>query len=337
MERIVKHALNQNDPGWYLSPEKQLLQLDTALHRAREDGASIDMAACLVERGRCLESLWQPQDALEAYQQAEQVIAPRDEEDAIAVRCRARLGSAAIHYAHADYAQALQDWQWALRMARLAGHDLATGEALLGLGRICLALGRADAALSYNEQALRMPNLDTRVQAMILLNVVSNLHALGRFNEMAQRLRLVEQLIASTPGLPFLAEWHAYCGMACCGLGDLSTARPHLRRAVALADGANNHWIRAFASLQLGKLQVRTRDFVGARKSLGQAQEIGESLGLAHTLMDIHHAQSQLCETMGNVAEAFEHHKLYHYYHEWAHDGLRRDLVRDLLPRAIAA
>ncbi|GLS04285.1 hypothetical protein GCM10007860_14320 [Chitiniphilus shinanonensis] len=327
-------ASNYQDNGWYLSPEKQLLHLDGAMQRAVESAAPLDLASCLVERGRCLESLWQPQHALDAYQQAEEVIAPQPGDAAILVRCRARLGSAAIHYAHADYAQALEDWQWALRMARLAGHDLAAGEALLGLGRICSALGRADAALSYNEQALRMPDLDSRVQAMVLLNVVSNLNALGRFGDMAQRLRQVEQLIACTPGLPFIAEWHTYCGMACAGLGDLSSARPHLRRAVALADGANNHWIRAFASLQLGKLLARTRDFVGARRWLTQAQEIGEGLGLAHTLMDIHHAQSQLCEMMGNVAEAFEHHKLYHHYHEWAHDGLRRELVRELLPRA---
>ncbi|BCL74493.1 hypothetical protein JHS3_02290 [Jeongeupia sp. HS-3] len=311
--------------AWYLQPGQHLAEIDRLLTRA----APPQRAAYLVERGRCLEALWQPQAALRAYDDAAALALP----DAT-VRCRAHLGAAAIHYAHADYGQALGAWQQALPLARGDGDEAAIGEALLGLGRICQAFGGADAALSYNAQALQsaQASADVRVQAMIALNVVSSLNALRRYDEMSDSLAQAAMLIAQTPGQPFLAEWQVYAGIAAAATHRLGKARQHYDAALALADGANNHWVRAFALLHLGLLQLRLHDGRGALASLYAAREIGEAMGTAHTLMDIHQAISQAHETLGNIAEAFEQHKLYYQYYRWTSEGLRRDALQAILP-----
>ncbi|GHD55597.1 hypothetical protein [Jeongeupia chitinilytica] len=309
--------------AWYLQPGRQLVEIDRLL--AAPEAPSVQ-AARLIERGRCLEALWQPQSALTAYAEADGLLATADTADA-ALRCRSRLGAAAIHYAHADYAAALQAWQQALPLA--LDDALATSEALLGVGRVCQALGDAEAALRYNAAALRAASTagDGRVQAMIALNVVASLNALGRYEEMAVTLADAARLIAATPGRPFEAEWQVYAGIVAQASNRLRDAGRSLDTALALADGANNHWVRAFALLQQGKLCTRLHDGRGALAALHAAREIGETMGIAHTLMDIHGQLAKVNEAQGNLGDALEHCKLHHQYYRWTHDGLNRDAL----------
>ncbi|KAF0812667.1 hypothetical protein IGB42_02959 [Andreprevotia sp. IGB-42] len=325
-----------SDDRWYTSPQQQLAVTDAHLREATNDADQLGVAAGLIERGRCLEALWQPQLALQAYHDARQLISNEPGPWAQALLCRSCLGSAALHYAHADYALALADWQQALALAEAAGDTAMQGEALVGLGRICQVWERADAALSYNQRALAMPGMDARLQAMAVLNLVSSLNTLQRYAQMPDWLAQARSLIAAAPGEPFLAEWHMYAGIATGEAGDLAAARNHIDSALALAAGANNHWARVFCLIQQGRLQMRTRQWAEARQALELALHDAESLGLAHTLKDIHHALSQLCEAQGNIPDAFEHHKLFHQYHAWAYDGLRQQQLRDILPDALA-
>ncbi|WP_432721699.1 hypothetical protein R0381_002211 [Jeongeupia wiesaeckerbachi] len=309
--------------AWYLQPGRQLAEIDRLL--ARPDAPPLQ-AARLIERGRCLEALWQPQSALNAYTEADGLLGTSD----TALRCRTRLGAAAIHYAHADYAAALQAWQQALPLA--ADDALAKSEALLGLGRICQALGGAEPALHYKAAALRAAGAagaagDSRVQAMIALNVVASLNALGRYDEMAVTLAEAAPQIAATPGRPFEAEWQVYASIVAQANNRLRDAGRCLDIALALADGANNHWVRAFALLQQGQLRTRLHDGRGALDALHAAREIGEPMGIAHTLMDIHGQLAKVNEAQGNLGDALEHCKLHHQYYRWTHDGLNRDAL----------
>ncbi|AOY01741.1 hypothetical protein [Jeongeupia sp. USM3] len=311
--------------AWYLQPGRQLAEIDRLLTRPEAPQLH---AARLIERGRCLEALWQPQSALNAYAEADGLLGSGD----TVLRCRLQLGAAAIHYAHADYAAALQAWQLALPLA--ANDALATSEALLGLGRVCQALGGADAALGYNASALSAANAagDSRLQAMVALNVVASLNALGRYDEMAATLADAARLIAATPGRPFEAEWQVYAAIVAQAGNRLREAGRGLEIALALADGANNHWVRAFALLQLGRLRARLHDGRGALAALHAAREIGEAMGIAHTLMDIHAQLARINEAQGNLGDALEHCKLHHQYYRWAHEGLNRDLLAMLVP-----
>ncbi|MBM3116240.1 hypothetical protein [Jeongeupia naejangsanensis] len=306
--------------AWYLQPGRQLAEIDLLL--ARSDAPSLK-AARLIERGRCLEALWQPQSALNAYAEADALLGQADG----ALRCRTRLGAAAIHYAHADYAAALQAWQQALPLA--ADDALATSEALLGLGRVCQALGSAESALHFKAAALRAAGTagDSRVQGMIALNVVASLNALGRYDEMAITLADAAQQITATPGRPFEAEWQVYASIVAQAGNRLRDAGRSLDTALALADGANNHWVRAFALLEQGKLRARLHDGRGALVALNAAREIGESMGIAHTLMDIHGQLAKVNEAQGNLGDALEHSKLHHQYYRWTHDGLNHNLL----------
>ncbi|WP_148714437.1 hypothetical protein [Chitinolyticbacter meiyuanensis] len=319
------------DNGWYLTPQQQLRQAEVAIGRAADAADPLALAGGLLDAGRCLEALWQPQQALHAFEEAQSAAARLDGPQAGQLRCHARLGSAAIHYAHADYARALGDWGQALTLADAVHDPVAQGEALVGIGRICQVWNRADAALGLQQRALALPGLDARMQAMVALNVVSNLNALHRHHEMLGQLAEARALIDATPGTPFLAEWHVYCALAHAGIGTLQISRRHLDAALALADGANNHWARAFCLLETGKLAMRAHQPVVARQALEQALEIAEALGLVHTLKDIHQALTQLCEQQGNVAEAFEHHKLFHQYYAWAQQGMQHSLLSDWL------
>ncbi len=213
---------------------------------------------------------------------------------------------AAVNLELANYDDALRGFSQALGHHQELDDAKGAGRSLSGIGTLYSALGRADLASKYLNEALQARRLakDGRGQLATLRQIARLHRTAGRWHD-AATMDLQALTIATAPSdratvLIALTRDHL-------GSGDLPQAKRVLDDALVNAAQAGSPLLLASTALVAGDLNLSEKRYVQAVKHYHDAQSVFESLHVDHLNADALHGLAQSALAQAKYEQAIEY------------------------------
>ncbi len=222
------------------------------------------------------------------------------------------IGSIFCHYG--DHSAAVDHLSAALKIYQEIGDQPGEGMALNNLGDVHSLLANYVAAYDCRRASLAIyQKIESRgVIPTILCSLAEDQYHLGRYEESRDNYQHAFLLARTAGDARIEAEALARLGQLAQRSGDYDKAQEQHRQALTIARGASDGECESLALYHLGLCSRDTGDFPGARQWLNQAAALAEGLQEKKRAYEAHEALADVCARLGDLAGAYEHHRLFH-------------------------
>lgn len=229
-------------------------------------------------------------------------------------RASVALNNAAIVYNFlGDYASALELYTKSLELCQTLDYREGIARALKNIGVTHFEMKHYHEALEYLQQALGFKELtdEPQLHSYTLVDIARCYKALDNTNEALSYVTRGLQLAETVENRTGIADALDELGVLHLERGNLNEAQQCLDRAL---------WIKRDISEPPGQMTTQLRRSVLflaqdkpdlALRVLQEALELAETIGSKTGLYQTHLALSETYEKMGDIALAFQHHKMY--------------------------
>ena len=307
-------------------PDTLLLELEELAVRALEHNRPLILFESWIRRGGLLNYQGKHDEALAAYERAEEVIRPLGDEK--------RMGSIAANrgnvYANqSDYAKAMELFTTALEHYARAGYVQGQRNARMALGNVFVLIETFELGKAQYDEVLKelewSPE-NARFRGLLLMNLGYCEYKLGHYDRASelygQALALTEQAHSNF----HLASCHQNMALLRLDEGNSDAAMFHAKASIELFQKLGNRESEGESQLLLARIQL-PQDPSGALKL---AEAIASELphhANHTTLRDLHEVRYLAHKALGNVEQALNMHEQFLAYHDSVEDARNRYLV----------
>lgn len=264
-----------------------LLAYDRACALARElDVAETQLLELYVERGRVMELRGNYREALENYQELEELGKERGEArlQLEALIQRAKIHATPNQFYDAGQADALA--QRALALARVQRDRPAEAKVLWNLLLLNHFSGHLDEAIRYGEESLAIAReLDLREQMAYTLNDLSRPYVfLKRHAEAHATLAEAERLFRELGNMPMLTDNLTSVSSYAMFTGEFQASLAPAQEALQLSEEIGNVWGQAFANEMLGMMYYELGELESALQHAQRSVTLGAQVNFLDAL-----------------------------------------------------
>lgn len=309
-------AFNQLYAGYHQRyPDTILVELEQLAVKALEHNRPLLLYEAWLRKGGLLNYKGLNEQALKAYQRAEEVIQPFDD--------YMRMGSLAANrgnvYANqADYARAMESFTTALELHTAAGYARGQRNVRMALGNVFVLIEMFELGKIQYEEVLSeldwIPE-NARFRGLLYMNLGYCEYKLGNLNHATelyyQALPLAEQANSDY----HLACIHQNIAALYEEEGRLDDAKFHSTRSLSLFEKMGVELLAAECQVQLARLRLAD----DVRGSLAMAKGIlarHSDIENHELLRDLHELLYLAYKELGNASQALEMHESYLAFHD---------------------